>query len=70
MLFSLPTAACLGLGDDLVCLYNDNYKDLLGKRHPQIFGKPSSEGWSDIWDKTVEPSEQHLSLGYVVVPAY
>jgi signal transduction histidine kinase len=37
-------------GPSLVNIYNDAYIPVLGQRHPQAFGRPATESWSDIWD--------------------
>lgn len=37
------------LGDDLTILYNDAYTLLIGKKHPNAFGKPGSQSWGEIW---------------------
>src|SRR6185436_8573587 len=36
-------------GPALVNIYNDAYAPMLGAHHPQAFGKPARESWSDIW---------------------
>jgi len=41
-------------GPDLLLLYNDGYRQLLGAKsaHPgQILGKPFSEVWAEVWDQ-------------------
>jgi PAS domain S-box-containing protein len=38
-------------GDDLVNLYNDPYRAILGGKHPRALGKPASEVWREIWDQ-------------------
>lgn len=37
-------------GESLVNLYNDAYAPVLGKRHPNAFGRPAREVWHEIWD--------------------
>lgn len=44
----------IGWGKDLVKLYNDPYKAIVGGKHPWALGKPASMVWSDIW-KDIEP---------------
>jgi signal transduction histidine kinase/CheY-like chemotaxis protein len=41
-------------GPSLVNIYNDAYAPMLGAHHPQAFGKPARESWSDIWP-TLKP---------------
>lgn len=37
-------------GEDSINIYNDAYIALAGKqKHPQFFGKPAKEMWSEIW---------------------
>lgn len=36
-------------GPDLLCLYNDGYRPILGDKHPRALGSPGREVWSDIW---------------------
>ncbi len=38
-------------GTDLIALYNDAYVEILGKKHPQAFGKPMREIWAEVWDQ-------------------
>ena len=37
-------------GPQFCQLYNDAYRPILGKKHPQFVGRPVSECWSEIWD--------------------
>lgn len=37
-------------GPSLVNIYNDAYIPILGKRHPEAFGRPAREIWHEIWD--------------------
>src|SRR5919107_2913696 len=36
-------------GPDLISLYNDAYRPILGTRLPGSLGRPFSEIWADIW---------------------
>ncbi|HEY2019056.1 MAG TPA: PAS domain-containing protein, partial [Bryobacteraceae bacterium] len=38
-------------GDDLINLYNDPYKSIVGGKHPQALGQPASVVWREIWDQ-------------------
>src|SRR4029077_8799374 len=38
-------------GRELVNLYNDSYRTLLGAKHPGALGKPAREVWAEIWDQ-------------------
>src|SRR5581483_2812940 len=41
-------------GDDLINIYNDPYRAILGGKHPHALGKPASEVWHEIWEQ-IEP---------------
>jgi hypothetical protein len=36
-------------GPDLVMLYNDAYRPILGDKHPDAMGAPGRECWPEIW---------------------
>ncbi|HLG73296.1 MAG TPA: PAS domain-containing protein, partial [Chloroflexota bacterium] len=40
----------LGWGEELIYLYNDPYKSIIGGKHPWALGRPTREVWSEIWD--------------------
>src|SRR5262249_5922933 len=37
-------------GPDLITLYNDAYRPVLGKKHPHALGLPGREVWSELWE--------------------
>ncbi len=37
-------------GPERVNIYNDAYVDILGSKHPEAFGRPARDSWSEIWD--------------------
>ena len=39
----------IGWGTDLIYLYNDAYKSIIGGKHPWALGKPTREVWAEIW---------------------
>ena len=39
----------IGWGRDLIYLYNDPYKSIIGGKHPWALGRPTSEVWREIW---------------------
>ena len=39
----------IGWGPELIYLYNDPYKSIIGGKHPQALGKPASSVWREIW---------------------
>lgn len=39
----------IGWGDELIYLYNDPYKAIIGGKHPWALGKPTATVWREIW---------------------
>src|SRR4051794_27816512 len=39
----------IGWGPELIYLYNDPYKSIIGGKHPWALGKPTSTVWQEIW---------------------
>jgi PAS domain S-box-containing protein len=39
----------IGWGEDLIYLYNDAYRSIVGGRHPWAIGKPAREVWKEVW---------------------
>lgn len=48
-------------GKELINLYNDAYKAILGGKHPKVLGQPASEVWQEIWDR-VRPRAESAML--------
>lgn len=46
----LPSAALLLWGPNLIQIYNDRYRDLMGRKHPNGLGQTVSECWPEAWD--------------------
>jgi PAS domain S-box-containing protein len=44
----------IGWGRDLIKLYNDPYKAIVGGKHPWALGQPASVVWREIWHN-IEP---------------
>src|SRR6202453_2401468 len=44
----------IGWGRELIYLYNDPYKSIIGGKHPWALGKPVSLVWREIW-QDIEP---------------
>jgi His Kinase A (phospho-acceptor) domain len=40
----------IGWGPDLVYVYNDPYKAIIGGKHPEALGQPTQFVWREIWD--------------------
>ncbi len=51
----------IGWGKDLIKLYNDPYKTIVGGKHPWALGKPASVVWNDIW-KDIDPMLRQVML--------
>ena len=49
----------MGWGKELIKLYNDPYKDIVGGKHPWALGTPASLVWKDIW-KDIAPMLQKV----------
>jgi signal transduction histidine kinase/serine phosphatase RsbU (regulator of sigma subunit) len=50
-------------GPELVCLYNDPYRPVLGNKHPASMGAPGREVWSELWDVIGPMLEGVMSSG-------
>ncbi|MEH2175354.1 ATP-binding protein [Nostoc sp.] len=48
-------------GEELINLYNDAYKTIIGGKHPEAFGQPASYVWREIWDQ-VRPRAESAML--------
>lgn len=40
----------IGWGEELIYLYNDSYKSIIGGKHPWALGRSTTEVWQEIWD--------------------
>src|SRR5262245_58834434 len=38
-------------GEELINLYNDPYRAIVGGKHPVALGQPASVVWREIWDQ-------------------
>ena len=39
----------IGWGEELIYLYNDAYRSIIGGKHPWAIGRPTREVWGEIW---------------------
>jgi signal transduction histidine kinase/FixJ family two-component response regulator len=39
----------IGWGGELIKLYNDPYKSIIGGKHPWALGRPAAEVWRELW---------------------
>lgn len=44
-----PFPICLWCGPELILVYNDAYRAVLGNKHPGALGRPGPEVWAEIW---------------------
>jgi len=47
-------------GDELINLYNDAYKTIVGGKHPQALGQPAAAVWWEIWDQVRPRAESAM----------
>ncbi|HET9039953.1 MAG TPA: HAMP domain-containing sensor histidine kinase, partial [Gemmatimonadales bacterium] len=48
-------------GDELINLYNDAYRAILGGKHPWALGQPASAVWREIWDQVLPRASSAMS---------
>lgn len=46
-------------GPELAILYNDEYGQIMGPKHPAALGRPGAEVWAEIWD-IIAPMLSHV----------
>jgi len=49
-------------GEELINLYNDAYRSIVGGKHPGALGQPASVVWREIWDQ-VRPRAERAMRG-------
>lgn len=47
-------------GEELINLYNDPYKAILGGKHPEVLGQPAFRVWREIWDQVGPRAESAI----------
>ena len=47
-------------GDELINLYNDAYRSILGGKHPTALGMPARKVWAEIWHQVAPRVESAL----------
>lgn len=57
-----PFPINLWCGPDLVLIYNDAYRSVLGSKHPDAVAKPGSHVWAEIWPQ-IEPMFDQIRAG-------
>lgn len=61
-----PRSMALFWGPDLVLLYNDACKRMIGTRHPTALGRPGREALSELWEDARPHFEQVVGGGTAV----
>lgn len=49
MVLANPFPNVLLWGPDLIQLYNDGYRELMGNKHPAGLGQPTRQCWPEVW---------------------
>ena len=49
MALECPFPINMWCGPELLLIYNDAYRDVLGAKHPSSLGRPGREVWGEIW---------------------
>ena len=47
-------------GEELINLYNDAYRAILGGKHPEALGQPADYVWREIWDQVGPRAESAM----------
>ncbi len=47
-------------GEELINLYNDAYRSIVGGKHPAALGQPASVVWREIWDQVGPRAERAM----------
>jgi signal transduction histidine kinase/DNA-binding response OmpR family regulator len=50
-------------GRDLVQIYNEAYRPLLGSKHPQALGQPAADCWAEVWAELAPMTSRVLEGG-------
>ena len=57
-----PFAINLWCGPELVLIYNDAYRLILGSKHPASLGRPGQQVWAEIWPE-IAPMFEAIRAG-------
>lgn len=60
-----PFPINLWCGPDLLLIYNDAYRRVLGAKHPRALARPGREVWSEIWEN-IRPMFSAVDRGETV----
>jgi PAS domain S-box-containing protein len=62
VIFASGFPMCVRWGPELVMIYNDGYRSILGARHPHAFGLPFHEAWPEVQEQ-LRPLHQAILNG-------
>jgi PAS domain S-box-containing protein len=62
MALETPFPINLWCGPDMVLIYNDAYRVVLGAKHPRALGRPGAQVWSEIWTD-IQPIFERIRRG-------
>jgi len=62
MAIESPFPINLWCGRDLLLIYNDGYRRVLGSKHPRALGRPGNEVWAEIWSD-IAPMFESIRAG-------
>jgi signal transduction histidine kinase len=62
---SAPFPMMLAWGPELVQIYNDGYRRIMGSKHPNGLGQCVSECWTEVWDE-IRPLFERVFAGEAV----
>ncbi|MGH7006377.1 MAG: ATP-binding protein, partial [Alphaproteobacteria bacterium] len=51
IMLTSPQPMFVWWGDARLNIYNDAYRAVLGRKHPEALGRPAAEIWREIWDE-------------------
>ncbi|KAG8692448.1 hypothetical protein FRC09_011192 [Ceratobasidium sp. 395] len=60
-----PHATALWWGSEYVILYNDAYSQMIGHKHPYLYGQRAAVGWAELWDM-LGPTMKSLVAGKAI----
>lgn len=46
----LPSPAIVLWGPKFIQIYNDRFREVMGRKHPNGLGQPVRESWQEVWD--------------------
>ena len=61
--FSTRFPVLVTWGDDLVMVYNDGYREMLGDKHPAAMGAPCAKVWAEVWPYIEDSFAEVLTTG-------